>query len=143
MTIRPAAFPDIPDLMRIRMSVTENRLSDPTKVQPHHYEQMLRDGAGWVCAVDDVIVGFAIPDPRQGSIWALFVDPAHERKGLGRLLHDTMVRWLFTAGHRTIWLTTDPGTRAERFYRSAGWRPVAITDHGEIRFELTAGSVRQ
>jgi GNAT superfamily N-acetyltransferase len=137
MTIRPATFPDIPDMMRIRMSVTENRLADPSRVQPHHCREMLSAGIGWVCEMDDSVAGFAIPDTRQGSIWALFVDPAHERKGIGRRLHDTMVEWLFAAGHSSIWLTTDPDTRAEQFYRAAGWRAVAITEDGEIRFELT------
>ena len=138
MTIRSASLSDIPDLMRVRMGVRENRLSDPNKVQPHHCREMLEAGAGWVCEIDGAVVGFAIPDASRGSVWALFVDPAHERKGIGRLLHDTMVRWLFAAGHTSIWLTTDPNTRAEGFYRAAGWQEAGATADDEIRFELTA-----
>jgi hypothetical protein len=33
-----------------------------------------------------------------------------------------------------MWLTTDPGTRAERFYRRAGWR-VTGSRNGELVFE--------
>ena len=135
--IRPAKFSDIPAMMRIRSSVKENRLTDPAKVQPHHCREMLSTGPGWVCEVHNTIVGFAIPDAQRGSVWALFVDPEHERKGIGRRLHDTMVEWLFAAGNACIWLTTDPDTRAERFYLAAGWQQAGVTDEGEIRFELT------
>ena len=31
------------------------------------------------------------------------------------------------------------GTRAEHFYRAAGWRAVGSAVDGEIRFELSAG----
>lgn len=34
-----------------------------------------------------------------------------------------------------IWLTTERGTRAERFYRDAGWREAGDVGVG-IRFEL-------
>ena len=142
MTFRPAGVSDIPEMMRIRMGVRENRLTDPAKVQPHHYREMLRDGAGWVCEIDDAVVGFAIADARQGSVWALFVDPAHERRGIGRRLHDATVDWLFAAGHTRIWLTTDPHTRAERFYVAGGWMQTGVTVAGEIRFELTRSGHR-
>jgi GNAT superfamily N-acetyltransferase len=65
-------------------------------------------------------VAFAIGNATYGNIWALFVDPAHERRGHGRRLHDAMVAWLWSQGLRKLWLTTEPGTRAERFYTEAG-----------------------
>ena len=136
MVIRPANVSDFAEMQRVRMTVNENRLSDPAKVQPHHYDEMLRAGAGWVCEIDDVIVAFAIPDAQQGAIWALFVEPAHERKGIGRRLLAIMVDWLFGMGHRSLWLTTDPNTRAVGFYEAAGWQRAGITADGEIRYEF-------
>ena len=68
-------------------------------------------------------------------MWALFVDPAYERRGVGRRLHDEMVAWLSSAGVPRISLTTDPDTRAERFYRAAGWRRVGDAPNGEVRYE--------
>src|SRR5687767_461369 len=53
MTLRPATDADIPQMHRIRMSVRENQLSDTTRVQPRHYEEMLRSGRGWVYEVND------------------------------------------------------------------------------------------
>jgi GNAT superfamily N-acetyltransferase len=136
MVIRPAQLSDFSEMHRVRMSVNENRLSDPEKVQPHHYREMLRAGGGWVCEIDGVMVAFAIPDAQQGAIWALFVDPAHERRGIGRRLLAIMVDWLFETGHRSLWLTTDPNTRASRFYEAAGWQHTGTTADGEIRYEL-------
>jgi hypothetical protein len=38
------------------------------------------------------------------------------------------------AGHRAVTLTTDPGTRADRFYREAGWTALGIDERGEQIF---------
>ena len=50
-----------------------------------------------------------------------------------------MVDWFFAAGADRIWLTTDPGTRAEAFYRAAGWRFVGLEESGEARYERVRG----
>jgi GNAT superfamily N-acetyltransferase len=134
--IRVASENDVPDMHRIRMSVRENRLLDPARVQPADYGPMLtRDGRGWVAELDHQVVGFAIADLSHANIWALFVNPDHEGRGVGRALHDAMMAWVFASGPERVSLTTDPGTRAERFYQAAGWRHVG-TEHGESRYEL-------
>jgi ribosomal protein S18 acetylase RimI-like enzyme len=69
---------------------------------------------------DGVIQGFAAGDPRDGSIFALFVDPAHEGRGIGRALLALACGTLRAAGFATATLSTEPGTRAERFYRTNG-----------------------
>ncbi len=121
---------------RIRMAVRENRLADPLAVQPDHYVPMLATrGRGWVAEHDGAIAGFAIADRARSSIWALFVDPDREGAGHGRALHRRMMDWLFAQGVATAWLTTDPGTRAERLYRAAGWSPAGL-ERGEDRYEL-------
>ena len=82
------------------------------------------------------LVGFAIGDAQTGNIWALFVHPDHERKGFGRQLHDAMLAWLWSQGLDRLWLTTEPHTRAQQFYESAGWILVGSTDSGELRYEM-------
>ena len=57
-------------------------------------------------------------------------------RGYGRQLHDTMVDWLWAAGLDRLWLTTEPGTRAQLFYEAAGWQLSGTTDHGELQYEL-------
>jgi hypothetical protein len=49
-----------------------------------------------------------------------------------------MIEWLWAQGLNSLWLTTEPGTRAQRFYESAGWQLAGTTDRGELRYELTA-----
>ena len=121
----------------VRMSVVENRLADARRVQAKHYRALLQDdGRGWVADVGGSVVGFAIADLSRCSVWALFVDPTLESRGIGRRLHDVMVDWLFQCGARSISLGTDAGTRADRFYRAAGWQYVSVDGSGEARFEL-------
>lgn len=137
MQVRVATAADIPEMQRIRAGVRENRLSDPTSVRTEHYQAMLAEhGRGFVALEDGRVVGFAVADRRDGNVWALFVAPASEGRGHGRRLHEAMLDWLFAAGVARAWLTTDPGTRAERFYRAAGWRPAGTAARGEVRLEL-------
>jgi aminoglycoside 6'-N-acetyltransferase I len=140
MRLRPATAADIDAMQRIRMAVRENILSNPAAITPELIREMIETrGRGWVLHEDGSdIVAFAIADQSRRNIWALFVDPAHERRGLGRRLHDTMLAWLFAQNEDTVWLSTDAGTRAERFYRAAGWREAGRLPNGEIRFERDA-----
>jgi GNAT superfamily N-acetyltransferase len=119
------------------MSVRENRIPNLSVLDPGDIERMLGgDGRGWVCEVDGQIVGFAIADLSNANVYALFVDPEFEGRGIGRRLHNTMMNWCFSAGPSKVWLSTDPNTRAEYFYRRAGWVEAGIEPNGEIRFEM-------
>ena len=141
MIFRSATVADIEGMFRVRMAVLENRLSDPSKVTHEMYSEMLLEkGAGWVCEAEGTVVGFAIADLAQANIWALFVDPRFEKQGIGKKLHDRMMSWCFAAGKSRLWLSTDSGTRAEAFYRKAGWVAVGVEQNGEIRFELNSHS---
>ena len=134
LQIRQATRADVPEIQRIRAAVRENRLVSRRIGDAEVIEHLERHGRGWVAVRGAEILGFAIGDARNGNIWALFVDPDHEGQGAGRLLHDTMVDWLFAQGLPRLYLGTEPGTRAEAFYRECGWTPLGI-EHGERQFE--------
>lgn len=121
---------------RVRMSVQENRLVSMQLTDADYIDAIESRGRGWVVEVDGTIVAFAVGDASNASIWALFVEPGFEGRGFGRELHDEMVSWLWQQGHERLWLTTDPGTRAQRFYEAAGWRVTGPGAHGEVRLEL-------
>ena len=134
-----AAVPEhIPDMHVVRMSVKENALSNPLLVTEKDYVEMLENrGKGWVCFEGENLVGFAIVDLQDNNIWALFVAPGYENQRIGRNLHDNMLDWSFEqASVERLWLATAPGTRAEHFYRTAGWKETGLTKYGEIRFEM-------
>jgi GNAT superfamily N-acetyltransferase len=120
-TFRQASVHDIPAMSRIRLSVNENRLRDPTRITPQMYADFLeKDGRGWVAQVDGEIVAFSYANRIDGSIWALFVDPRFEGQGLS-LATD----WLFSLGFRRVTLSTGAGTRAAQFYTRLGWQLVS------------------
>lgn len=140
MTLRLATRADTAELWRVRYAVTENRLT-PGRIGDAELHAYLEDhGRGWVVELaPGRIAGFAIGDARDGNIWALFVDPALHGQGHGQRLHRVMVDWLFAQGLTTLKLGTQPDSRAEAFYRRAGWRVAGGRDEwGDQRFELRA-----
>jgi GNAT superfamily N-acetyltransferase len=135
--LRPAERGDVGAMQRIRASVQENRLISRALSEADYLQAIERDGRGWVMEVDGRVLGFAIANSVTANIVALFVDPEHERQGHGRRLHDAAVEWLWSQGARKLWLTTEAGTRAQRFYEYAGWQCAGNAEHGELRYELT------
>ena len=136
-TFRRACEGDVPEICRIRLAVTENRLSDPRRVPPELVrEYLLERGRGWVCARGDRLLGFSIGDLRSKSIWALFVEPGAEDLGIGSRLLELAVAWLRSEGVRLISLSTQPGTRAERFYRARGWLVEGWCANGDLKLVL-------
>ena len=139
MLFREARVEDISEIQIVRNSVKENVLSNPALVTDKDCEDYItRRGKGWVCVTEDRIVGFSIVDLVDHNVWALFIQPGFEGKGIGRKLHDNMLDWYFDQTSATIWLGTSPDTRAEKFYRAAGWKEVGIHGKGEIKFEMDA-----
>lgn len=138
--LRQALASDIPGIQRVRRSVRENRLVSTVITDEDVREAIEETGRGWVVESHGEIVAFAIGNALTGNIWALFVHPDHERRGYGRLLHDTMLKWLWAQGLDRLWLTTAPHTRAQGFYDAAGWTLIGLTEQGELRFELNPES---
>jgi GNAT superfamily N-acetyltransferase len=136
---REAIKSDIPGIQFVRNAVKENMLSDPKLVSDADCEDfIMRRGKGWICEIDGTIVAFSIADLQDHNVWALFVHPAHDRKGIGRRLQEMMLDWYFTNTSQDIWLGTAPGTRAEEFYRKSGWREIGTHGKGEIKFLMKA-----
>ena len=133
--IRTATADDVPAMHRIRLAVRENRLRDPALVTEPDYLPFVEAGSAWVADCPTGLAGFAAVDLTDGNIWALFVDPGSEGCGIGRALHAAIVDKARAEGLVRLWLTTAPGTRAERFYRRAGWRPAGLGSDGDLRFE--------
>lgn len=119
---RQADARDIPAMSKIRLAVTENVLSDPDRITRQMYEDYLALlGRGWVAEIDGVVAGFSYANQTDGSIWALFIAPEHEGRGLAKRLLELAVQWLFAQGRDTVRLSTGIGTRADRFYAMQGW----------------------
>ena len=138
MIYREAEIGDIKQIQLVRNSVVENTLSNPALVTDQDCEEfILKRGKGWVCETENRIVGFAIADLKDKNIWALFLHPEFVKKGIGRKLHKIMLDWYFTQTKNTVWLGTAFNTRAEQFYRKAGWVEAGTHGDKEIKFEMT------
>ncbi len=138
MIFRIATIEDIPEIQIVRNSVKENMLSDPALVPDAAVKEYLsRRGKGWVCEIQGLIVGFAIADLQDNNIWALFIHPDNEKKGIGMTLQNLMLDWYFLQNKKFVWLSTGPGTRAEKFYLQSGWKVTGIYGKGETKFEMT------
>jgi GNAT superfamily N-acetyltransferase len=139
MIFREAAISDIPQIQIVRNAVQENRLSNPALVTDKDCEEfMCVRGKGWVCQIENTIVGFAIADLKENNIWALFVSPEHEGKKIGKQLQTLMLNWYFNQTQEKVWLGTAPHTRAEKFYTQSGWKNAGNVNKGEVKFIMTA-----
>lgn len=137
LLIREAETDDINQMQRIRRSVKENILLRPEQVTDEVCRAYItRRGKGWVAVSANQIIGFAIADLLENNVWALFLHPDFEDRGIGKKLHNTMLDWYFDQGKEYIWLSTEPRTRAEAFYRRQQWTETARLPNGEIRFEM-------
>ena len=132
--IRKATKDDTARIFEIRHSVKENRLRDPKRVTIEDVHWFIDNCGIFVWEEDGEVVGFSAANPRNGYIWALFVVEAYERRGIARALFERACAVLSAANCSRFWLTTSRGTRAERFYRKAGWIVTGTSD-GDLVFE--------
>lgn len=137
LVLRRAMVADIPAMSRVRIAVRENALSNPGRITEQMYRDYLDErGRGWVAELEGQIIGFSYADRTDGSIWALFVDPAREGLGAGKRLLRLAVDWLFEIGFDEIRLGTAAHTRADRFYAAQGWTREDMKDDVEVWFRL-------
>jgi GNAT superfamily N-acetyltransferase len=138
MIFREATIDDIKQIQLVRNAVKENTLSNPALVTDKDCEEFLtRRGKGWVCEVNGEVIGFSIVSLTDNNIWALFLRPEFEAQGIGKQLHDLMLIWYFAQTTDTVWLSTSPNTRAEGFYKKAGWKAKGAYGKNELKFEMT------
>ncbi len=133
--IRLATKLDIPNLMRIRLAVRENILSNPARVPDSAYHPFIERGALWLCEQEGGdCLGFAAADLADGSIWALFIAPQAEGQGIGQRLMAQMIADLRRAGWQQARLSTQRESRAAAFYQRNGWTAASVTEEGDQVF---------
>lgn len=137
MNFRQAIPEDIPQIQIVRNSVKENQLSNPNLIPDDLVEEFItKRGKGFVCEIDKKIVGFSIVDFVENNVWALFLLPEFEGKGIGKKLHQLILDEYFSKTKETIWLSTEANSRAETFYKKQGWKNAGF--HGnEVKFEMS------
>lgn len=141
-TFRPVRHGDLPAMTHLRTSVRENHLSvegmAALGITPESVIAELNAGhlGGWVAEEDGVILSFSMADRRDGHIFALFTMPGFEGRGYGTRLLSLATGWLREQGWERVWLSTDPGTTADRFYAARGWTRGELRPNGEVVYRI-------
>ncbi|TWC76258.1 acetyltransferase (GNAT) family protein [Rhizobium sp. SJZ105] len=139
--IRLAETSDVSALFYVRTSVWENhisreRLAEFGITDSSVSEMISASPCAWVAVLSNEIVGFSMVDVADASLFAAFILPAHEGKGLGTQLVLVAEDELFQH-HSEIWLETDKDSRAAGFYRHLGWGNEREAKGNQIRLTKT------
>jgi GNAT superfamily N-acetyltransferase len=135
---RPAVESDLAMLYDVRFSVEENRCYDPQEIPVSRVLPVLRERGSFLCLDGNWAVGFSMASSELGELFGLFLRPGYQGQGIGRRLLTLAVDWMRGQGAAGMRLITDPGTRAERLYRAAGWQVTGRSEAtGELLLELS------
>ena len=140
--IRPATPEDVVAIFDVRCLVKENHMSREElatlDITPETVREMITGGDYIVpvALIGGKIAGFAMAQISEGYVFALFVNPEHEGKGLGRALMCEIESGLVEHGVTEASLCTgsEEGIRAPGFYRHLGWVDFGFLDDGQIKF---------
>jgi len=142
LVVRAATVSDVPTLFAIRTAVRENHMSldelAAAGVTPEAVADLVRspDAGAWIAQWDGEPAGFAMARADPGDVFALFVLPDREGRGIGTILLAQAEAWLASRGFDAAWLLTggEPGLRAASFYAAQGWTAAGRETDGQIRF---------
>ena len=141
IVIRTATLDDIDTLFAIRTSVVQNHLSREQMtalgITPLGLAQSIREATCvWIAEVEGQPAAFSMVDLDAGEVFAMFVLPAYEGRGLGRRLMAVAEAALFEH-HDTLYLITDgrDSIRANGFYQRLCWSVVDRVDGDDVRYE--------
>ncbi|HEX2949093.1 MAG TPA: GNAT family N-acetyltransferase [Armatimonadota bacterium] len=141
MQIRRATADDIDTLFDIRFSVHENLLTREQLAEmgitPQSLAELLQSiCAAWLVECEGIPAGFTIADSQFGMIFAAFVRPEYEGRGVGKLALQAAEEWLADQGVAEAWLCTgrDRHIRAHGFYRHMHWKEDGYTADGQVKY---------
>lgn len=134
--LRAAVYSDLPRIHLVRHGTTENRLSDPARVTEDEIRWYMDEAIFFVTEDDAGVQAFVCANHQTGCIWALFVRDEAQGRGHGTALLEAALARLRAAGHQQSYLSTDPNTKAEKFYKARGWIPTGISLDREVVLRL-------
>ncbi|WP_295463792.1 GNAT family N-acetyltransferase [uncultured Pseudomonas sp.] len=141
--LRLATLADVEALFAIRTAVADNaltrgQLADLGITPDTIATALAAEPCAWVLELGGEVVGFSMVDLAAGEVFALFVRPDCQGRGIGSRLLAAAETALFRR-HALIWLVTDGASSvgANAFYEAQGWRRVAQLEGTDVRYEKT------
>ncbi len=155
VVVRPAGPADAEELARVRVAswrgayrgiVLDAVLDglEPGADAVLWRERLATPGRAWMrvafAGEPPVLAGFVTAGPGRhdgeagvGEVWAIYVDPAAQGRGVGRALMETAVRGLATRGfdEAVLWVF-EANVSARGFYERLGWSPDGAAKAFEI-----------
>ncbi|PBI82343.1 GCN5 family acetyltransferase [Rahnella victoriana] len=136
---RLALSSDIERIFDVRTSVKENYLNREEMelmgiTESSVIDMIEKNRCAWVAVDDGKVIGFSMIILDEGSLFAAFVLPKYEGRGVGRTLVELAEQELFKH-HEVVWLETDKNSRAAEFYRRLGWVEKENVSESDIRLE--------
>ncbi|MCX0498474.1 N-acetyltransferase [Erwinia billingiae] len=111
-----------------QIGITESVVAD--MIEKNH--------CAWVATDNDKIIGFTMILPDEGCLFAAFVLPEYEGRGVGRRLVVLAEQELFKH-HEIAWLETDKNSLAAKFYMQLGWGNEISINGTDIKLEKRRG----
>ena len=139
---REASDADMPGISHVRLSVIENALSveqleERGITNASVAASLLTHRKGWVAEQDGRIVAFSMADRADWSIFALFVLPGYEQRGLGSRLLDLALDWLWEQRRGTRLALDRAAHAGVALLRAARMGLYRQEARGDLRFELS------
>lgn len=127
-------------MIDVRVAVKENALTrDELSERGITAESLVRmlnsTHTGFCVEEGGDMLGFSMADTTDASIFALFVMPQQEGRGIGTELLAAAVNHLVSLGNDRLTLDTGLDTRAFDFYIKKGWKHIGPTDHEDVLLE--------
>ncbi|MFZ6049590.1 GNAT family N-acetyltransferase [Pseudomonas sp. CR3202] len=147
-TYRKAVPGDAAACIDIRARTRENAFSEEQLrelgITVDTWSDGIRDGScpGYVCCMDDRMIGYCFGDRGSGEIVVLALLPEYEGQGIGRMLLQFVVDDFKVAGFKRLFLgcSTDAAVRSYGFYRHLGWVSTGeLDDAGDEVLEYRLG----
>ena len=94
------------------------------------------DGPGWVAEAHGQPVGFSMVNVPEPPVFACYIRPGYEGRGLGQQLMAAAEAGLAQRDVREAWLSTGtgPAVRANGFYRRLGWQNAGVLPDGQMHY---------
>lgn len=110
MKYRQITLHDVPTVFDLRLATNEgNFTTEEIKARGITYKllekQLLNNCKGWLCEINNEVVGFVIVDKNAAKIWVLEVLPVSNKQQIRTHLLNLAEHWLLSCGKANFWQT--------------------------------------